>query len=85
MVEWPKPQDCCTEMTNCLIKFELLRTTRRLSQLNVGSVSVCNQGQTLQLKEAMIDECHQRVEQKYLRFCDPKVPYVYLHKSSTLC
>lgn len=20
MVEWPKPQDCCTEMTNCLIK-----------------------------------------------------------------
>jgi hypothetical protein len=85
MVEWPKPQDCCTEMTNCLIKFELLRTTRRLSQLNVGSVSVCNQGQTLQLKEAMIDECHQRVEQKYLRFCDPKVPYVHLHKSSTLC
>jgi hypothetical protein len=85
MVEWPKPQDCYTEMTNALIKFELLRTVRRLSQFNVGHVRVQSQEQTLQLKEAMIDECHQRVEQKYLRFCDPKVPCVHLHKSSTLC
>ena len=71
---WPQVREGCTEMTVCLIRFELAATARRLNSLGFGEAAACSGEKTLELKERIIDECHQRLEQVYLRHMDIKVP-----------
>lgn len=78
MVEPPVERSGATEMTFCLIRFELSVFNRRLNITSPGVGDLRNRpeggcsarDQTLQEKEDMIDRCHKRIEEKYLRHCD---------------
>ncbi|KAL8943689.1 MAG: hypothetical protein Q9216_000888 [Gyalolechia sp. 2 TL-2023] len=65
-----------TEMTFCLICFEVSVTIRRLNYvppaLAGGLMSEAQLNQ--EEKERLVIECHTRLESKYLRFCDPSMP-----------
>jgi hypothetical protein len=70
----------CTEMTFCLIRFEVSVTVRRLTYIPPGA-GPCNEhasGQTLQDKERLIDALHKRLEERYLQYCDMSVPIYWV-------
>ena len=71
MKEPPKERDGATEMTFCLIRFELSVFNRRLNCTNPGAAAA---EQTLEEKEKMIDACHRKIEEKYLKYCDMTLP-----------
>ena len=70
MKDPPKERDGATEMTFCLIRFELSVFNRRLNCTNPGSGTE----QSLEEKERMIDACHRKIEDKYLKYCDMALP-----------
>lgn len=79
MKQYPAERQCATEMTFCLIRFELSTFFRRLN------FSLPRAGQdppapdwTLKEKEEMIDDCHRMLEEKYLRHCDMDVPIYWV-------
>ncbi|KAI9728333.1 MAG: hypothetical protein M1828_003733 [Chrysothrix sp. TS-e1954] len=76
MTESPPGRTGITEMTFCLIRFEVTRTFRRLSYNPPGSGPVLNDNLevTIQDKERWIEECHQRLEENYLKYCDMSCP-----------
>ncbi|RMZ91094.1 hypothetical protein DV736_g1673, partial [Chaetothyriales sp. CBS 134916] len=71
----PKEREGTTEMTFCLIRFELIVFNRRLNFSNPGGGGG---EQTLEEKEKMIDACHRRIEDKYLRHCDMSNPIFWV-------
>jgi hypothetical protein len=94
MVDPPTPRLGATEMTFCLIRFELSVFNRRLNvtapgvgigEMRTGSrrpgeeEGGCSlRDQTLQEKEDMIDRCHRRIEDRYLRHCDMNQPILWV-------
>ncbi|KAL8819178.1 MAG: hypothetical protein Q9223_002331 [Gallowayella weberi] len=65
-----------TEMTFCLICHEVSVTIRQLNYVPPG---LCGGSSTGDLpdreeKERLVNECHERLETKYLRYCDTSVP-----------
>lgn len=74
MLQWPEPREAGTEMTHCLVKFELMRAFPRLNQITEQSYPGSTREEIFELKEKVIDECFQTVEQKYLQFCDTSIP-----------
>lgn len=75
MKEWPQERTGMTEMSFCLMRFELSVTTRRLLNLApTGVAPPLSRKETIEEKEKMIDEIHTRMEEKYLRYCDMTVP-----------
>ncbi|RMZ78316.1 hypothetical protein DV737_g3935, partial [Chaetothyriales sp. CBS 132003] len=71
----PKEREGTTEMTFCLIRFELVVFNRRLNPTQPGA---SGGEQTLEEKENMIDACHRRIEDKYLRHCDMSKPIFWV-------
>ena len=74
--EFPKERQGSTEMTFCLIRFELSAAYRRINQVHPaqrsdGKVDRCR---TLEEKVKMIEECHRSTEQRYLQYCDMSIP-----------
>ncbi|RMZ78346.1 hypothetical protein DV738_g3862, partial [Chaetothyriales sp. CBS 135597] len=69
--EAPKEREGTTEMTFCLIRFDLIVFNRRLNLNHPGPGSG---EQTLEEKEKMIAVCNRRIEDKYLRHCDMSKP-----------
>ena len=70
-----------TEMTFCLIRFELGVFSRRLNLTQPG----CNPelkgtpcDKSFEDKEKMIDTCHRRIEERYLQHCDMSVPIFWV-------
>lgn len=65
-----------TEMTFCLICHEVSVTIRRLNYVPPGLVGglVAEAQLTQEEKERLVMECHERLESRYLRFCDPSMP-----------
>ncbi|KAL9595961.1 MAG: hypothetical protein Q9219_006121 [cf. Caloplaca sp. 3 TL-2023] len=65
-----------TDMTFCLICHEVSITIRRLNYVPPGlAVGIATEAQlTQEDKERLVLECHERLETKYLRFCDPSMP-----------
>lgn len=61
-----------TEMTMCLIRFELSAMTRKLQLYSPDACLVSEKA--IKAKEMMIDECHRELEDKYIRDCDMNVP-----------
>ncbi|KAI9708859.1 MAG: hypothetical protein M1812_007879 [Candelaria pacifica] len=74
--EAPLEHQGYTEMTFCLIRYEVSNTMRQLNYVppgpgyNYGIRSAV----PLTEKERWIEECHERLEEKYLRYCDMTVP-----------
>ena len=76
MKESPTERVGCTEMTFCLLRFELSAVTRRLNFTAPGVDGPDGRKRTLEEKEKLIDQCHQMIEEKYLQYCDMNIPWV---------
>lgn len=77
--EPPTPRTGVSEMTFCLIRYEICSLTRRLSYVPPGSG--CPQRAslvTLEEKERMIKECADRLEEKYLQYCEEAGPLYWV-------
>lgn len=74
MKEWPTPRQGFTEMTFCLARFELSMTSRRLNLQSSTSDLGTTLDRDLERKEKIIDEAHQRIEERYLQYCDMNIP-----------
>ena len=80
MKDYPEETQGCTDMSFCLIRFEVANTFRRINYIPPGPQR-CNEfftNVTLQDKERWITECHQRLEERYLKHCDMSVPLFWV-------
>lgn len=80
MKEYPKERTEATEMTFCLIRYEISVFSRRFNFTAPGlnSTSYTRSELSLEEKEQLIDECHRRLEEKYLRHCDMNMPIYWV-------
>lgn len=79
--DFPPEKQGCTDMSFCLIRFEVSNTFRRINYIPPGPPKACTEhlaGITLQEKEKWITECHQRLEERYLKNCDMTVPLFWV-------
>jgi hypothetical protein len=76
--ETPKERQGTTEMTFCLIRFELSAASRRMNFAGPGPTpcGFKRPQKTLKERERMIEETHKRIDALYLQYCDMTVPYV---------
>ncbi|KAK5122667.1 hypothetical protein LTR85_003930 [Meristemomyces frigidus] len=80
MKEFPPERQGCTDISFCLIRFEVANTFRRINYVPPGPMR-CTEffaTVTLQDKEKWITECHQRLEERYLKHCDMSVPLFWV-------
>ncbi|KAI9730697.1 MAG: hypothetical protein M1834_005666 [Cirrosporium novae-zelandiae] len=69
-----------TEATFCLIRYNVTNTLRRLNYVPPGS-SHCRTmatKATTKDKEALIEACHNRIEEKYLKNADTSIPLIWV-------
>ncbi|KAM0720277.1 hypothetical protein Q7P37_004413 [Cladosporium fusiforme] len=81
MKDFPAEKQGCTDMSFCLIRFEVSNTFRRINYIPPDPPKACTEhltGITLQEKEKWITECHQRLEERYLKNCDMTVPLYWV-------
>ncbi|KXT05690.1 hypothetical protein AC578_5631 [Pseudocercospora eumusae] len=81
MKEFPPEQKGCTDMSFCLLRFEVANTFRRINYIPPGPPKACNefyQSVTLEDKERWITECHKRLEERYLKHCDMTIPLFWV-------
>jgi len=75
----PKERQGCTDMSFCLIRFEVANTFRRLNYIPPGYHQISGFSSVkLEDKEKWIAECQQRLEDKYLKHCDMTVPIFWV-------
>lgn len=76
MIEPPEEKEGRTEMLFDLIRFTVSTTVRRLSYAppGPGPCRERNARITLEDKERLIEELHQYLEKKYLRYCNMNIP-----------
>ncbi|KAF2119549.1 fungal-specific transcription factor domain-containing protein [Lophiotrema nucula] len=80
MKAFPEERIGFTDMTFCLIRFEVANIFRRILYVPPGP-NRCNQffaTLTIPEKEKWISECHQRLEDKYLKNCDMSIPLYWV-------
>lgn len=80
MKDFPPERQGCTDISFCLIRFEVANTFRRINYVPPGPIR-CTEffaTVTLQDKEKWITECHQRLEERYLKHCDMSVPLFWV-------
>ena len=72
----PESQIGYTEMTFCLLRYEVSSTIRRLDYVppGTGRCHDIESSLSLQQKEHMIESTIKRLEQRYLQYCDMRVP-----------
>ncbi|KAI5194831.1 hypothetical protein E4T39_08491 [Aureobasidium subglaciale] len=81
MKKLPGERQGCTDMSFCLIRFEVANTFRRLNYIPPGEPRQCGDyfaSVTLEDKERWINECHKRLEERYLRHVDTSVPLYWV-------
>ncbi|EXJ66490.1 uncharacterized protein A1O5_10159 [Cladophialophora psammophila CBS 110553] len=78
MKECPKERVGATEMTFCLIRFEISAFSRRFNFTAPGYGPPQTPELSLGEKEKLIDECHRKLEEKYLRHCDMNMPIYWV-------
>lgn len=80
MKEFPPERTGFTEITFCLIRFEVINIFRRIFYVPPGP-NVCNayfSSLTIPEKEKWISDCHQRLEDKYLKDGDMSIPLFWV-------
>ena len=80
MTSPPNERAGATELTFCLIRFELGVFSRRLNLTQPGCNPITNTpcSKSFEDKEKMIDQCHRRIEEKYLQYCDMSMPIFWV-------
>lgn len=80
MKEFPEGRVGFTEMTFCIIRFEVANIFRRILYIPPGPnrCSAYFANLSIPEKEKWISECHQRLEEKYLKNCDMSVPLYWV-------
>ncbi|PNS15641.1 hypothetical protein CAC42_4093 [Sphaceloma murrayae] len=80
MKDFPKEHKGCTDISFCLIRFEVANTFRRLNYVPPGPKGCNNFYSTVgrEEKERWIQECHDMLEEKYLKHCDMTVPLYWV-------
>ncbi|KAL1596510.1 hypothetical protein SLS60_009157 [Paraconiothyrium brasiliense] len=80
MTEWPKERQGFTDMTFCLIRFEVTNIFRRILYIppGLGRANCFFSNLTVPEKEKWISDCHQRLEDKYLKDCDMSIPLCWV-------
>lgn len=81
MKDFPPERKGCTDMSFCLLRFEVSNTFRRINYIPPGPPKACAEyfsSVTLQDKERWIAECHKRLEERYLKHCDMSVPLFWV-------
>jgi len=71
----------CTDISFCLIRFEVSNTFRRINYVPPGPSRAYLEhyaSVTLQEKEKWITECHEKLEERYLKHCDMNVPLFWV-------
>ena len=77
--EPPTPRVGVSEMTFCLIRYELCSLTRKLSYVPPGATRQQRAALiTLEEKEQLVKECAERLEEKYLRYCEEAGPLYWV-------
>jgi hypothetical protein len=80
MTELVKERQGFTDMTFCLLRFEIASIFRRILYIPPGPVR-CNEyfaGLTIPEKEKWITDCHHRMEEKYLKNMDMTIPLCWV-------
>ena len=91
MTEGPKKREGFTDMTFCLVRYEIGYTMRFLSYKPPGPMScpkrLLGGVETIEDKERKIENLCQRLEEEYLRYCDITVPFQYIcfHVAKMVC
>lgn len=80
MTEFPEERTGFTDMTFSLIRFEVANILRRILYIPPGPVRCTELFANLSIadKEKWITECHQQMEDKYLRDCDMSIPLCWV-------
>ncbi|KAH9860864.1 hypothetical protein IAQ61_010598 [Plenodomus lingam] len=80
MTEFPEERQGYTDMTFCLLRFEVANIFRRIHYVPPGP-AVCTEyfaGLSMAEKEKWITDCHQAMEKKYLQHCDMSIPLCWV-------
>ena len=78
--EPPVPRPGVSEMTFCLIRYEICALARRLTYIPPGR-SPCKEAaesMTLEAKEQLVKDCADRLEEKYLKYCEDAGPLYWV-------
>jgi hypothetical protein len=80
MKDFPQERTGFTDMTFCLIRFEVANIFRRILYIPPGPVRCTELFANLSIaeKEKWITECHQQMEEKYLKDCDMSIPLCWV-------
>lgn len=80
MTEFPQERTGFTDMTFSLIRFEVANIFRRILYIPPGPVRCTELFANLSIaeKEKWITECHQQMEEKYLKDCDISIPLCWV-------
>ena len=79
--EPPVPREGVSEMTFCLIRYEICNLTRRLTYTPPGNAPCVISGKqplSLEEKEELVRECAQHLEKTYLRYCEDAGPLYWV-------
>ncbi|KAH7319489.1 fungal-specific transcription factor domain-containing protein [Rhexocercosporidium sp. MPI-PUGE-AT-0058] len=78
--EPPTEREGVSEMTFCLIRYEICNLSRKLTYIPPGPVPCKVSGQmlTLEQKESLVRECADHIEVKYLQYCEDAGPLYWV-------
>lgn len=80
MKDFPQERTGFTDMTFSLIRFEVANIFRRILYIPPGPIRCTELFANLSIaeKEKWITECHQQMEEKYLKDCDMSIPLCWV-------
>lgn len=80
MTEFPEERTGFTDMTFSLIRFEVANIFRRIMYIPPGPIKCTEMFANLSIleKERWITDCHQQMEDKYLKNCDMSIPLCWV-------
>lgn len=76
MTEFPEVRTGVSEMTFCLIRYEICKLSRTLTYTPTGTCS--RKGLSLEQKEVLVQETADRLEEKYLKHCEDAGPLYWV-------
>ncbi|KAI4865526.1 fungal-specific transcription factor domain-containing protein [Hypoxylon rubiginosum] len=71
MTQFPEEQEGPTDMTFCLIRYEICALARKIHFATNG-MAPCQSRSTEKERDEMLLECYERIEKKYLKSCGDK-------------